>query len=322
MKLTRSYSVHERAAERRDSVAGGCAERRSVGGHAGRTEPDSRGQRGDVHLGRWIARRLHPLAAGGYGWVAVDRHAARLDALDEPARACRCGEDGDLHAGQRAGQRPGGRHDPRCAAATCGWRRWPGCRGCMAGAITNFTTANGLSSNVVTALLAARGWHAADRHAGSRLECVGRARISHAQRDDKNGDAAQTTVHAILDDGSGHLWFATGDGIARCDVNRAQRRAHARTGSSSARPMGCAAARRRPTAILRRGARAMGCLWFATPKGLVEVDPAHFPVNTIPPPVALERFAVDDVAQPLRGADSSDESCRRDMCTSSSITPD
>ena len=41
-----------------------------------------------------------------------------------------------------------------------------------------------------------------------------------------------------------------------------------------------------------------GHLWFATPKGLVEVDPAHFPVNTLPPPVAVERFAVDDVDQP------------------------
>jgi signal transduction histidine kinase len=38
-----------------------------------------------------------------------------------------------------------------------------------------------------------------------------------------------------------------------------------------------------------------GHLWFATPKGLVEVDPAHFPVNTVPPPVVLERFTVDDV---------------------------
>jgi signal transduction histidine kinase len=44
-----------------------------------------------------------------------------------------------------------------------------------------------------------------------------------------------------------------------------------------------------------------GHLWFATPKGLVEVDPAHFPVNAIPPPVALERFQVDDVSQILRG---------------------
>jgi len=47
-----------------------------------------------------------------------------------------------------------------------------------------------------------------------------------------------------------------------------------------------------------------GDLWFATPKGLVEVDPAHFPVNAVPPPVELERFAVDDVAQALHAAAS------------------
>ena len=29
----------------------------------------------------------------------------------------------------------------------------------------------------------------------------------------------QTTIHAILDDGGGHLWFATGNGIARCDCD-------------------------------------------------------------------------------------------------------
>jgi signal transduction histidine kinase len=35
-------------------------------------------------------------------------------------------------------------------------------------------------------------------------------------------------------------------------------------------------------------------LWFATPKGLVEVDPAHFHLNTLPPPVVIERLGVDD----------------------------
>jgi signal transduction histidine kinase len=34
------------------------------------------------------------------------------------------------------------------------------------------------------------------------------------------------------------------------------------------------------------------------------VDPSHFPVNTVPPPVALERFTVDDVSQALRAANS------------------
>jgi signal transduction histidine kinase len=47
-----------------------------------------------------------------------------------------------------------------------------------------------------------------------------------------------------------------------------------------------------------------GELWFATPKGLVEVDPAHFPVNAVAPPVALERFAVDDVSEALHAADA------------------
>jgi signal transduction histidine kinase len=47
-----------------------------------------------------------------------------------------------------------------------------------------------------------------------------------------------------------------------------------------------------------------GHLWFASPDGLVEVDPAHFSLNAIAPPVALERFVVDDVDQPLRPAEN------------------
>ncbi len=84
-----------------------------------------------------------------------------------------------------------------------------------AGKIENFTTANGLSSNVITALLARsdgtlligtqdRGWTAWDGK-------------SFLKRDASAQDA--TSVHAILDDGAGHLWFATGTGIARCDFN-------------------------------------------------------------------------------------------------------
>jgi signal transduction histidine kinase len=46
-----------------------------------------------------------------------------------------------------------------------------------------------------------------------------------------------------------------------------------------------------------------GHMWFATPKGLVGVDPAHFPVNEVPPPVVVERFAVDDAEQAFHAAD-------------------
>jgi signal transduction histidine kinase/ligand-binding sensor domain-containing protein len=37
-----------------------------------------------------------------------------------------------------------------------------------------------------------------------------------------------------------------------------------------------------------------GELWFATPKGIGVVDPAHLPVNSLPPPVLIQRFVVDD----------------------------
>ena len=164
--------------------------------------------------------------------------------------------------------------------------------------ISNFTTADGLSSNVVTALLPRadgtlligtqdRGWNVWD----------GR-KFSMVQQD----GLEQTAIHAILDDGQGHLWFATGDGIARCDFT-AMERMGATPGCSRWLAFGVAdglpsretATNSHPSAWRARDGR----LWFTTPRGLVEVDPAHFPVNSLPPPVALERFQVDDVSQPL-----------------------
>ena len=42
-----------------------------------------------------------------------------------------------------------------------------------------------------------------------------------------------------------------------------------------------------------------GELWFATPKGIAVADPAHLPMNSIPPPVVIERFVVDESDVPL-----------------------
>jgi signal transduction histidine kinase/ligand-binding sensor domain-containing protein len=164
------------------------------------------------------------------------------------------------------------------------------------GTISNFTTADGLSSNVVTALLPrADGTlligtqdHGGDVWDGSKFQAP------------MHNGLEQTTIHAILDDGKGHLWFATGNGIARCDCNE-MGGAGAAGSCSNWIEFGTAdglhsretATNSHPTAW-RSGD---GKLWFATLKGLVEVDPAHFPVNKLPPPVALERLNVDDVTQ-------------------------
>jgi signal transduction histidine kinase/ligand-binding sensor domain-containing protein len=169
--------------------------------------------------------------------------------------------------------------------------------------VTNFTTANGLSSNVITALLPRgdgtlligtqdHGWDVWD---GSKF--------SKAMR---NG-LEETTIHSILDDDEGHFWFATGDGIARCDCN-AMDGAGTAGNCSHWMEFGTADGLHSPETANNSHPSAWrsrdGRLWFATPKGLVEVDPAHFPVNLVPPPVSLERFQVDDVTQTLRGADS------------------
>ena len=165
------------------------------------------------------------------------------------------------------------------------------------GKIANYTTANGLSSNVVTALLSRedgtlligtqdKGWNFWN---GQRFAAPTMDRVSPA------------SIHAILEDGGGHLWFATDDGIARCDVSGG-------VGHPQCIEFGTTdGLRSRETAMNSHPSawRSADCdLWFATPKGLVEVDPAHFPVNAIAPPVAIERFAVDDVTQPAGAAGS------------------
>jgi signal transduction histidine kinase/ligand-binding sensor domain-containing protein len=159
-------------------------------------------------------------------------------------------------------------------------------------AISNFTTVNGLSSNVITSLLPRpdgtlligtqdHGWNLWD---GQHFSPVA------------NTGLGQTTIHAILEDDQKHLWFATASGIARCDCDM-------KGGCSNWMEFGPAdglrtrqmATNSHPSAWRSRD----GLLWFATPKGLVQIDPAHFPVNSTPPPVSLTRFAVDDIDQPL-----------------------
>jgi len=163
------------------------------------------------------------------------------------------------------------------------------------GAIENFTTANGLPDNIVTALLPlpdgmllagtqSHGWSLWNSREFSPVMVGG-------QKD---------SIHAILDDQLGHLWFATSGGIARCDRSKNEDAQSICTnwmeyGTADGLPSRETATNSHPAAWRSSD----GLLWFATPRGLVEVDPAHFPANALPPPVVLEGFQVDDVAQPL-----------------------
>ncbi len=167
-----------------------------------------------------------------------------------------------------------------------------------AGKIVNYTGADGLSSSVITALNARRdgtlligtadgGWNLWD------------GKGFHAVR----GGGDHAAIHAILDDGLGHLWFATGAGIARCDAAGVSGGACAgwiEFGTADGLRSREMATNGHPAAWRSRDGR----LWFASPKGLIAVDPAHFPINTVVPPVAIERFTIDDADQMLGAAGS------------------
>ncbi len=158
------------------------------------------------------------------------------------------------------------------------------------GQITNYTTADGLPSNVVTSLLPRadgtlligtqdRGWSLWD---GSKFDKV------------TSPPQGALNIHAILADDSNNLWFATSNGIARCTRLTASDCSNwFEFGPSDGLRGRETATNSHPSAWRSRDGR----LWFATPKALVEVDPSHFPINSVPPPVVIERFAVDDVDQ-------------------------
>jgi signal transduction histidine kinase/ligand-binding sensor domain-containing protein len=161
------------------------------------------------------------------------------------------------------------------------------------GQITNYTTANGLPSNVVTSLL--------PREGGTVLigtQDHGWSLWDGSQFDKVNPPPQDATnVHAILADDRNNLWFATNNGLARCTRTTASDCSNwIEFGPADGLRGRETATNSHPSAWRSHDGR----LWFATPKGLVEVDPDHFPINSVPPPVVVERFAIDDVDQLIR----------------------
>jgi signal transduction histidine kinase/ligand-binding sensor domain-containing protein len=156
--------------------------------------------------------------------------------------------------------------------------------------MTTFTTRDGLPGNVITALLPmasgallvgtqGEGWALWD---GQRFAQPAAAR-------DPVG------IHALLDDALGDIWMATSRGIQRCDLHPGRELAASCISFGTADGLRSreTANNSHPSAWRARD----GHLWFATPKGLVSIDPAHFPLNTVPPTVAIESFLVDDARQ-------------------------
>ena len=161
------------------------------------------------------------------------------------------------------------------------------------GQIRNFTTKDGLSSNVVTALYEDREgtlW------IGTNDGGLNRWRAGKIVSDCFAAIAAagdwrfwRTTA--------GILWVSSNTGVYR--VSRAALNGMA-DGGAAAEVMrfGVADGMRisecssggHPAAVKLKD----GSLWFATLKGIARVDPEHMPVNRVAPQVVVERVSVDD----------------------------
>lgn len=106
------------------------------------------------------------------------------------------------------------------------------------------------------------------------------------------------SVFQVLEDDQGFLWMGCNRGISRVrkrdfdefDAGRLQSIPHVAYGREDGmRSIECNGIGQ-PSGWKSRDGR----LWFATQGGVVVVDPAHLPSNSIPPPVSIEEVLVDD----------------------------
>jgi diguanylate cyclase (GGDEF)-like protein len=168
------------------------------------------------------------------------------------------------------------------------------------GVATNFTTANGLHSDHVMSLYADADdsmW------VGTQSGGLSHIRGSSMVTWTPDQEMPDTSIGSIIGDDSGNLWFGGDTGVFRI-----AKKELSQSGGSPAtvHPVvyGTADGLRShetlygsmPCAWKSRDGR----LWFGTIEGVAVIDPAHIPMNSIVPPVWIERVKLDSHHVPLQ----------------------
>jgi len=175
------------------------------------------------------------------------------------------------------------------------------------GRLRNYTTADGLSSNVITALETTPDGMVWVGTQGDGLNLWdGRhiVPIRLLESEALGAGKLPEAVHAVLSDDPGgaraHLWLASNSGLARADIAALVDCAEHRVCEPAAAHLmhfttadGLRSRQTSSNSHPTAWRTDVGELWFATPRGVVVADRLYVgSVST--PPVAIERFAVDD----------------------------
>lgn len=162
------------------------------------------------------------------------------------------------------------------------------------GKLTRFTQSDGLVHDNVRAL------HKDAEHSLWIGTANGLARLTAGKffSFGKQHGMPELFINQILEDQFGAFWISGMAGIHR--VPRSSLNAVAEGRSTCARFVSFAEADGMLTSQTTGGVQPAGCrtrdghLWFATTKGVVEIDPIAVRINTNQPPIVIEQFEADD----------------------------
>src|SRR5215471_13296874 len=163
------------------------------------------------------------------------------------------------------------------------------------GTFTNYTTRDGLSGNVVTALYQDRDGNLWIGTNGAGINRFKDGKfVSFSTKDGLFDDV----IYQVLEDGQDNLWLSCDKGIFRVSRRDLNEFAAGRLTSITSVAYGTADGMK--IRECNGGGHPAGWktgdgrLWFSTLRGVAVIDPEKIKLNTLPPPVAIDRVIVDD----------------------------
>ena len=163
------------------------------------------------------------------------------------------------------------------------------------GKFQTFTIKDGLSSNTVISLYEDA---AADLWIGTNGGGLNRLRGDKFVSFTNSKGLAADVIYRILEDKQQNLWCSSNKGIFR--VNKAELEKAANDANANVNPVFYGPADGTLTREASAGGHPAGWktsdgrMWFATIKGLAVIDPENIPLNTSPPPIAIEQLVADN----------------------------